>query len=307
MTNTATTKPELHEDTDFFRSALIYTAESTGFSPHLVEKDYYCSILLHFLFQSETPLVFKGGTCLSKVYAGFYRLSEDLDFAISVNENTSRPGRRSLIDPLKRQINDLPKTLPGMTFVEELVGHNQSTQYIGRLGYRSVLSGEPGTIKIEIGLREALLEAPEAADTHTLLQDPFARNEAIPLFKVRAISRQEAYAEKLRAALSRREPAIRDFYDIDHAVRKLKLDLRDQRLMNLLRRKLAVPGNERLDMTPVRRRALQAQLNAQLRPVLRPQDFDQFDLERAFRSVASVALRIKDNVQGRPKDKGREE
>ena len=32
-------------------------------------------------------LVFKGGTCLSKVHADFYRLSEDLDLIIPVNDH----------------------------------------------------------------------------------------------------------------------------------------------------------------------------------------------------------------------------
>ncbi len=32
----------LHEDVDFFRDAVLYTAGSTGFSALLVEKDYFC-------------------------------------------------------------------------------------------------------------------------------------------------------------------------------------------------------------------------------------------------------------------------
>lgn len=41
------------------------------------------------------------------------------------------------------------------------------------------------------------------------------------------MSRDEAMAEKLRAALSRRDVAIRDYYDVDHAVRRLRPVLRD--------------------------------------------------------------------------------
>ena len=37
---------------------------------------------------------------------------------------------------------------------------------------------------------------------------------------VRCVDKIEALAENFRVALSRREPAIRDFFDIDYAVRK---------------------------------------------------------------------------------------
>ena len=51
----------------------------------LIEKDYYCSLILNYFFNGDTSLVFKGGTCLSKVYVDFYRLSEDLDLIITVS------------------------------------------------------------------------------------------------------------------------------------------------------------------------------------------------------------------------------
>lgn len=48
----------------------------------LIEKDLYLSMILREL--QKTPLheklVFKGGTCLAKVYLNYHRFSEDLDF-----------------------------------------------------------------------------------------------------------------------------------------------------------------------------------------------------------------------------------
>jgi predicted nucleotidyltransferase component of viral defense system len=38
--------------------------------------------LLEYFADRASTLVFKGGTCLAKVHAGFYRLSEYLDFTI---------------------------------------------------------------------------------------------------------------------------------------------------------------------------------------------------------------------------------
>lgn len=74
----------VHEDRALFREAVLFTAGQTGLNAILVEKDYYCSLVLQYLYdQPECPLIFRGGTCIGKVYADVYRLSEDLDFLIS--------------------------------------------------------------------------------------------------------------------------------------------------------------------------------------------------------------------------------
>ena len=49
-------------------------------------------------------LVFKGGTCLSKVYADFYRLSEDLDLVVPVPIDARRSARSELAAPLERHL-----------------------------------------------------------------------------------------------------------------------------------------------------------------------------------------------------------
>jgi len=99
-------------------------------------------------------------------------------------------------------------------------------------------------------------------------------------------------AEKLRAALSRREAAIRDFYDVDHAVRRLGFHVQAPELIGLVREKLAVPGNEPVDVSAARLAVLKPQLESRLKPVLRDRDFVEFDLERAFATVAEVATAL---------------
>ena len=56
-----------------FAEAIGFTSAETGFIPGLIEKDYYCSVLLQDLGSAGADLVFKGGTLLAKVHAGFYR------------------------------------------------------------------------------------------------------------------------------------------------------------------------------------------------------------------------------------------
>jgi len=288
---TSKDKPQLslHLDRDFFRAALVYTSEARGFSPLLIEKDYYCSVLLSYLFSDEPLLVFKGGTCLSKVHVGFNRLSEDLDFMISIHRDASRTQRRELIDPVKQHMMRLSESVPGFFLKEELKGHNNSTQYLAVVNYFSTMAQTSGAIKVEIALREKLLATPMVAQARTLLQDPFSRKDAVNPFSVRAMSVKEAYAEKLRAALTRRNPAIRDFYDIDYAVKNSKLDPKDKELLNFVSKKLSIPGNALVDVSEARKVALARQLYAQLRPVLLEKTFLDFDLDRAFILVSRFA------------------
>jgi predicted nucleotidyltransferase component of viral defense system len=282
----------VHEDRDFFREALLYTANMTGFNSQLVEKDYFCSVLLSFLYLDESSLVFKGGTCLSKVYGGFYRLSEDIDFMISTPSDSSRSLRRKTIEPLKKMVGRISDVLPGFTILENLTGRNNSTQYIAQVQYRSSIREVPATIKIEIGLREELLTLPQKGRVKTLLNDPFSRKPAVQEFTVSCMSPEEAYAEKLRAALTRTELAIRDFYDIDYAVQEMGLNLSKKDFLDLVTRKLTVPGNDPVNITSARKEVLRRQLETELKPILREKDFQRFDLDRAFNLVTQIGSRL---------------
>jgi predicted nucleotidyltransferase component of viral defense system len=281
-----------HMDHDLFRQAVNFTSAETKFLPRLVEKDYFCTVLLHYLSEATDNLVFKGGTCLAKIHSNFYRLSEDLDFTISTQPDSSRSERRRLSAGLKKAFENLSKGLKDFHLVSPLTGSNNSTQYIAIVGYTSLVAPMEETIKIEVGLREPLLTAAMTGQARTILLNPLTGKEMLPTLPIRCISRIEAMSEKLRAALSRREAAIRDFYDIDYAVRKMNLGLLEPEMTELVRKKLAVPDNGPVDVSEKRRAALGKQLDTWLKPVLRARDFAEFDLDRAFTVVAAVASAI---------------
>ena len=72
MTDRDDARITLHEDVPLFREAIAFTAAKTGFNQQVIEKDYFCTVLLEDLTNHGGPgLVFKGGTCLAKVHAGF--------------------------------------------------------------------------------------------------------------------------------------------------------------------------------------------------------------------------------------------
>jgi len=282
----------LHKDAEIFRDALALTRERTGFAERLIEKDYFCTALLEYLAATANKLVFKGGTCLAKVHANFYRLSEDLDFVIPMPTDAPRAKRSKQATAVKEAVATLPRQIPFFRLVEPLTGANNSTQYNAVIGYASLVGRQEETIKIEVALREPLLLDPLNDLAQTILLDPISRKPLLKPLEVRCIAKMEAFAEKFRAALSRREVAVRDFFDLDYAVRRLGLQSENPELIDLVRRKLSVPGNEPVDVSANRLAALRQQVGPQLQPVLRAEDFAEFDLERAFQTVATMAAKM---------------
>lgn len=279
-----------HRDAVLFRDALRFTSAATGFSERLVEKDYYCSLILVDLgaLGSVMP-TFKGGTCLSKVHADYSRLSEDLDFGISMKMSSARRDRSRRIAPIREHLQGLPSRHPHLRLVDELRGFNVSTQYGARIAYVSAITGQDESIKIEVSLREPIVEPTALLDTRTVLLDPFTGAPAVAGFPSRVLSVREAYAEKLRAALTRQEPAVRDFFDLDHAIASGRIDIDDRSLIDLLRTKLSVAGTGPTDVSPAKVARLRAQIETQLKPVLREADLAGFDLDRAVERVARAA------------------
>jgi len=281
-----------HEDPALFREAVTYTAAETGFVPRLIEKDYFCTVLLQHLAAAGSTLVFRGGTCLAKVHIGFYLLSEDLDFVIPTATSATRGDRSRRAESAKHAVAAVGKEVSGLRVGEALTGANASAQYNGVIAYRSLLGPQEETIKIEVSLREPLLSPAVTEQAHTLLRDPVSGTSLVAVVPLPCLSRREAMAEKLRAALSRRDVAIRDFYDVDHAVRRMGFPVLESGFVALVGKKLRMPGNGPVDVSTARLAQLRPQLDAQLKPVLRAADFAEFDLDRAIGTVAEVAVAL---------------
>ena len=282
----------LHEDVVLYKQVLTYTEVRTGFPSRLIEKDYFCTLLLSYLAANPCGLVFKGGTCLSKVLAGFYRISEDLDFVIPVPLDSSRKTRSRRMDALKASFPKLSSVHPVFEKIEPFVGANNSTQYMGSALFRSPVTEQIDRIAVEVSLREPLQQDPIDGHAKTIMLDPNSDRPIVPEVPFSSISLAEGLAEKFRAALSRRDAAIRDFYDIDYAVRHLGLDMNDSNLWELVKAKLSVPGNPSINLDPERFEELRSQRDTRLKTVLRLDDFQAFDLERAIGLIVAMAEKV---------------
>jgi predicted nucleotidyltransferase component of viral defense system len=273
------------------QAAVEFTAAKTGFQPALVEKDFWCSVVLGRLYTTEEcPLVFKGGTLLSKAYVAFNRMSEDLDFTLPTAPGVTR-GVRS---KRAREIGALVEKAAAGLLQADARGwqsFNNSTQHRITLWYPSVFGSE-GSIKLEVGQREEPMREIAAVPLATLLRDPLFDEEGVQPVMAASLSREEAYAEKVRATLTRDEPAPRDLFDLDYAVQEGVLDWEDAEFLRLAARKVAMEKD--MDWLSVERiETFRRLIEGELRPVLRPDTFAAFDFDRSVATLENLAAALR--------------
>ena len=125
----------------------------------------------------------------------------------------------------------------------------------------------------------------------TLLRDPLFDEEAVQPVAAASLSLEEAYAEKVRAALTRDEPAPRDLFDLDYAVQEDVLDWEDAEFLRLAARKVAMEKD--MDWLSAERiETFRRQIEGELRPVLRPDTFAAFDFARSIATLKKLAAAL---------------
>ncbi|MFH1246842.1 MAG: nucleotidyl transferase AbiEii/AbiGii toxin family protein, partial [Candidatus Micrarchaeota archaeon] len=138
------------------RDELTRVAKTKGFPLDVVEKDYALTWTLKAIYSNEKLfkyLVFKGGTCLSKIYAENYRLSEDLDFSTYNEDKLTTDEVKQELTKAFTQANQIGA--PNLEIIEKETHENQGflqmrIRYVGPLNH-------PGRLKIEISTQEWVL------------------------------------------------------------------------------------------------------------------------------------------------------
>ena len=217
----------------------------------LIEKDILLQMLLNEIVKNKDfkdNFAFKGGTCLIKIYFGYFRFSEDLDFTylnqkefIGKSRSKIRKSMSEKIDKLGESIETIAKQFNLDFKIEkenrkyfEFGGSNAFVTF--KIWYDSVVLNKPSFIKIQINFIEKLnYEVKELPAIFIL--DNSDKKEIELLFndysyllspvKIKAYDLKEILIEKVRAILTRRGIKIRDFVDVFLIVRKEKLDLND--------------------------------------------------------------------------------
>ena len=99
------------------------TADKTSKTELMIERDIIQSILLHNLNLENKNLVFKGGTCLSKVYDIIDRLSEDIDLSLSIKATESV--KKKVYELILRSGKDLGLVLTNEEDIKSRYSYNK--------------------------------------------------------------------------------------------------------------------------------------------------------------------------------------
>ena len=283
----------LHSDKDKFYELIDRTASLTGFYAPLIEKDYYLTLILSRINELSEGLIFKGGTCLNKIYYSYYRLSEDLDFSMRLPDyTTTRSKRRKCIKPVKDNIKKFVQQFGLRVDEVDKAGRNESKQYVYYIVYKSVIQPAEQLIKLEIGLRFNPIRDTEMKEVKHKFLHPFTGEPLIDGGKVNCLSLNEIVSEKLRAAATREKIAPRDFYDLDFIMRQ-GFNLADKEVIELFKKKLEEDGGD-TDLSKYRLnlgrldneiKDMGSRIEAELFDVLTPNERKNFDLDTALKRI----------------------
>ena len=139
------------ENRELFRDAILLTSERLGVSEDIVEKDYYVTLILKKLSSIEYPVVFKGGTSLSKAFHVIDRFSEDID--ITFMEHLGEARRKKLKYKILKPIADeLGIMIRNFDSVESDKNLNHYDFYYESVVGDRVINAIPPYVKLETSL-----------------------------------------------------------------------------------------------------------------------------------------------------------
>ena len=290
----------IHENKDEFIKSLERASRKKGFLLPLIEKDYYLTLILSRVYELSENVIFKGGTCLNKVYYVYYRLSEDIDFSMALPQyETTRGQRRKCIQPVKDKIEKFVEQF-GMKIDDAgNPGRNESKQYIYYFVYQSALREMEAKIKFEIGLRFNPIDPAEKRQVQHAFLHPFTGDPLFDGGKINCLSLNELIAEKLRASAIRIKVAPRDFYDLDFVIRN-GFDLTNKDAIKLFKNKLEEDGadtdlrNYRVNLgrPTAEINDMRSRIKEELFEVLTPKERENFNLNTALERINKVMEKV---------------
>ncbi len=283
----------LHKDKEKFSDMIYRVVKQTSFPAQLLEKDYYLTLILSKINDLSADLIFKGGMCLNKVYYVYYRLSEDLDFSMTLPKyTTTRGNRRKCIQPVKDNIEKFVEQFGLKVDDKKNPGRNESKQYVYYLLYQSALRPQEMRIKFEIGLRFNPILDTEIREVKHKFLHPFTNEPLFDGGKVNCLLLEEIVSEKLRAAALREVIAPRDFYDIDFIVRQ-GFNLTDKKVLKLFSKKIKEDNGDpdlvkykiNLGRSDKEIKDMKSRVENELYDVLTVSERENFDLDTALKRI----------------------
>lgn len=229
-----------------------------------IEKDYVlgwvlCAIAQHPILSDLW--VFKGGTCLRKIFFENYRYSEDLDFTIIQQTDSDR------LIVFMNEISDFVYSKSGIEIDNKRTvfdaNTNPSNQTIvqGRIYYRGPVSPQSPRqwprIKFDLTSDEVIVTPTEKKQ----IIHPYSDHQLITPYHVSSYSSYDIFAEKLRAFFERTRP--RDLYDVVELHKRLT-DIDMDILKECFIKKCAFKNITNLSIDQIQVDACEASWNSQL-------------------------------------------
>jgi hypothetical protein len=146
-------------------------------------------------------------------------------------------GRAKAIAPIREKMPEFLKYLGLESENPKGEGFNNSTQYVFKLSYPSFITGKDENLKLEISLRQTPIDTPVHNMITHFYHDPFTGEDLMPSNKILSLTLNEAVAEKLKAAITRRDAAIRDYYDL-WFIAEAKFNFKSKKFITLFKKKL---------------------------------------------------------------------
>jgi len=216
----------------------------------LVEKDLILHQILTDLSHNEffsQNFLFKGGTCLTKCYLGYYRFSEDIDFTWKDQTVFEAKSQKKIRSALSEIINKTGKILEEVSKKRQLDFRceKQNKRYIElggsnkmctfKLWYHSEVLNRESFMKVQTNFVEKLYFASHKAVLKAL---PSKHSEELGflfpeyeeylqtiIFEVYDI--REILCEKIRSILTREGIKARDFLDVYLICKNNKITLEE--------------------------------------------------------------------------------
>jgi len=156
---------KLHENKELFQDAITATSQQKGIPEIYIEKDYWVTIALHAIFNSEIgkETVFKGGTALSKCNQLIDRFSEYIDLVVLRKDGETNNQLKSKIKKISKCVT---KVIPEIEV--EGITHKMGMIRKTAHSYEKSFNGDFGQVRDNIIVESTWLGHFEPYTTGTI-------------------------------------------------------------------------------------------------------------------------------------------
>jgi len=238
---------KLHENKELFQDAITATSQQKGIPEIYIEKDYWVTIALHAIFNSEIgkETVFKGGTALSKCNQLIDRFSEDIDLVVLRKDGETNNQLKSKIKKISKCVT---KVIPEIEV--EGITHKMGMIRKTAHSYEKSFNGDFGQVRDNIIVESTWLGHFEPYTTGTISsyiyemmlkanqQDIINQYEMNP-FDVLVLRTERALCEKLMSLVrfSQTEQPITDLSNKIRHTYDIHMMLKDDELKSFFNSK----------------------------------------------------------------------